>query len=196
MKRIFCLAIFGLIISSSFAQKDLKIALNQTIVINFLDHIVYLQVLSTENKIKPKDDLYYFWFNANDIKVTRGGFDGKLLHGAYREFYLNKNLKEKGNFRYGLKHGEWKSWNLNGEYKDLSHWKKGIRHGKSKLYTEKGELIREEKYKKGVLKEPRNKRLFFFKKKEKNKEAKVKKEKENKPKKEKTSKKNTIKTEE
>lgn len=111
------------------------------IVVNNDDCTVKTQML-TEGRTKPADeDLTYFWFTSNKIISTRGGFDGKLLHGYYKCFYLNNNLKESGNFKYGLKKGEWRYWFENGRLKEIIHWKNGKKHGAYRLYNESGELI-------------------------------------------------------
>ena len=74
---------------STMGQKDIgnmTIPINQRVILNFTDHVVYAEVLMVENKVKVQDDLYYFWYSANDVKMTRGGFDGKLLHDTSRYF--------------------------------------------------------------------------------------------------------------
>lgn len=136
--------------NNSFAQKDINIPVNQRVILNYPEYVVYADVLTTENKVKPSDDLFYFWFGANDIKRTRGGFDGKLLHGTYSEFYLNKNLREKGVFKFGLKNGEWKRWYINGELQEITLWKKGVQHGKYILFDEQGRMTERGVYRHGA----------------------------------------------
>lgn len=75
---------------------------------------------------KPKAGLYYFWYDANLIHSTQGGYSGKLLNGEYAEYYLNKNLKEKGSFKKGLKDGDWRIWNEDGTLAQRATWKKGM----------------------------------------------------------------------
>jgi hypothetical protein len=145
--RFFLVFVFFVGSISAYSQKDIIIPVNQRVILNYADYTVYAEVMTVDNKIKPSDELYYYWFSANDIKRTRGGFDGKLLHGSYTEFYLNKNLKEKGEFRYGLKNKEWKSWHINGEYNEISNWKKGKRKGKYRLFDKNGNLTEEGNYK-------------------------------------------------
>src|ERR1700744_5706173 len=48
--------------------------------------------------IRPKSTLWYFWYDANVIHTTQGGFGGKLLDGTYQEFFINKNLEMEGHF--------------------------------------------------------------------------------------------------
>ncbi|MFN6945503.1 MAG: toxin-antitoxin system YwqK family antitoxin [Cytophagaceae bacterium] len=110
---------------------------------------VEVPLASTESRPKISDDKFYYWYGARDIKRTRGGYSGKLLHGIYAEYYHNKNLKEKGRIKYGLKQGTWKSWHRNGEYNEVSHWKNGMKCGRYVMYSENGFLKESGKFKKG-----------------------------------------------
>lgn len=137
---IFC----GVLLSvGGFAQKEIEIPVNHRVVLNFHEYVVYADILASERKFKPKARRYYFWYNANDIKRTRGGYDGKLLHGEYTEFYPDKNLKRKGQFRYGLKKGTWKTWYHSGEIETVVRWKKGKMHGDFRYYDEEGRLVKQ-----------------------------------------------------
>lgn len=73
----------------------------------------------------PKSRLYYFWYYANGIHSTQGGYSGILLDGDYMEYYPDKGLKEQGYFIRGLKNGTWKTWNEDGTLKESVHWKSG-----------------------------------------------------------------------
>ncbi|MDB5122342.1 MAG: hypothetical protein JWP94_471 [Mucilaginibacter sp.] len=74
--------------------------------------------------IKPAR--FYYWYSANAIHSTQGGYSGKLLNGVYTEYYLNKNVKEQGTFNKGLKTGLWKSWNEDGTLNHAARWKNGV----------------------------------------------------------------------
>lgn len=102
-------------------------------------------------KTKVNNELTYHWYKSDRILQTKGGYDGKLLHGVYAEFYLNNNLKEKGVYKKGLKNGEWKTWYENGQLKEVSRYCHGLNHGKFQVYNEKGELTLLANYKKGKL---------------------------------------------
>ena len=136
-----------ILMSSSIAQKGIKIDLHHRVILNFEDRIVHAEILSTENKIIPSKNLYYHWYRANDIKRTKAGFDGKLLHGSYSSFYVNRNLREKGEFKYGVKVKTWKIWYLNGELQEVANWKKGRLRGKFEKYNEQGVKTEEGFYK-------------------------------------------------
>ncbi len=91
-------------------------------------------------------DKKYYWYSNNQIKITQGGYSGKLLHGPYREFYFNKNLKEQGQFDMGLKVGEWNSWNIQGMLTEKTNFKKGIPEGNYYKYNGNGSLLEEGRY--------------------------------------------------
>jgi hypothetical protein len=78
-----------------------------------------------------KSNLFYFWYSANAIHATQGGFSGKLLNGPYTEFYLNKNLKEQGVYKKGLKDGIWKDWNEDGTLSKAITWRRGVMMNKT-----------------------------------------------------------------
>ena len=104
-----------------------------------------------DHKVKPKADKLYHWYSAGQIRVTQGGYSGKLLHGGYSAFFLNKNLKEKGQFKKGLKTGTWSSWYENGNLSEQNTWKSGAKTGTFSEYDENGSLKRAGEYKNGLL---------------------------------------------
>lgn len=121
-----------------------------TIYIEENDVRIKANVLAHKTKIKTKKELTYYWYSTNKIMETQGGYDGKLLHGEYVNFYQsNNNLKEKGKFKKGLKHKEWTLWFDNGKINTISRWKYGQLHGSYKIYTVAGDLTSEKRYKKG-----------------------------------------------
>jgi hypothetical protein len=72
---------------------------------------------------------------------TKGGYDGKLLHGYYKSFYLNNQLKESGEIKYGTKHKEWRYWYSDGTLKEIINWKEGRKDGVYKIFNDQGKLI-------------------------------------------------------
>jgi antitoxin component YwqK of YwqJK toxin-antitoxin module len=93
----------------------------------------------------------YYWFANNQIKITQGGFSGKLLHGSYVEFYPNNSPKLQGNFNKGLKEGEWKEWTQEGTLISQTNFKAGIIEGNFSKYDLNGNLIEEGEYRNGQL---------------------------------------------
>lgn len=93
----------------------------------------------------------YYWFKPDTILATKGGFDGKWLHGDYEVFFPNKNLAEKGQFEHGLKVGEWRSWYANGALKSITHWSRSKKQGRFLLFDETGARVEEGTYKDDLL---------------------------------------------
>ena len=97
------------------------------------DKVIQAEIIPVTTGASIKSNRFYYWYSSNKIHFSQGGFSGKLLNGAYSEFYLNKNLKEQGNFKKGLKNGTWKSWSEDGTLSQLSVWKNGVIIQKSPL---------------------------------------------------------------
>jgi antitoxin component YwqK of YwqJK toxin-antitoxin module len=113
--------------------------------VQYPDSLVEAFYYRGDKKIKTKDELFYYWHSAQNIKHTRGAFEGKLLHGNFTAFYYNKDLLTKGAFKYGLKQGEWKSWYQGGERKSKEKWRKGKLIGTANYYGKNGKVQRERK---------------------------------------------------
>lgn len=122
-----------------------------TVYINYPAYSVRADVLRENGKTKAKPEYTYYWYTNNDIKTTDGGFDGKLLHGNYKSFYRDMNLREQGKFCRGLKEGEWISWFAGGKIHELTSYSKGLKDGTELIYNERGELVSKKKYRKGLL---------------------------------------------
>lgn len=150
-------SIFSILIASLslslYSQKaidpDKIVAFNVTV--NFEDYTVKTQMLKDPKKIKIDNELSYLWFNSNKIIETKGGYDGKLLHGYYKSFYLNNQLRESGEIKYGTKHHEWRNWYSDGKLKEVSTWKNGRKNGKYELYNDYGHLMAQGNFKNDLL---------------------------------------------
>ncbi|WP_199119345.1 toxin-antitoxin system YwqK family antitoxin [Pedobacter sp. ASV28] len=100
---------------------------------------------------KAEADKKYYWFSNREIKVTQGGFSGRLLHGTYSDYYLNNNLKEQGEFKMGLKEGEWNSWNEQGILLARIRYRRGEANGHFYKYDQTGRLVQEGTYAHGQI---------------------------------------------
>jgi hypothetical protein len=138
------------IVSEARVKSSRKNPETYTVYINYPGHSVRANVLHGPAKIRPRTGFVYHWYSDNDIKETDGGFDGRLLHGEYKSFYLDKNLREQGTFRHGLKEDEWKTWFPGGRLHELAYYKKGKLHGNYERYDENGNLEERSVYKNGV----------------------------------------------
>lgn len=132
-----------------FVEPDKMKAFNITV--NYPDYTVKTQMLKEPKQFKPDVNLTYHWYTAQKIMETKGGFDGKLLHGTYRSFYLNDQLFESGEFKYGVKSGEWKNWYPDGKLKEITNWKKGRKNGSYALYSDYGKLMAKGVFKHDLL---------------------------------------------
>lgn len=113
------------------------------------DIIAEIKPVATTPKTEP--DKTYYWFNANSIKQTQGGYSGHLLNGQYQECYPNKTLKIQGSFNKGLKNGIWKNWSINGVLQEETNWKNGLRNGKFTLYDENGDIKKQGSYQNDMI---------------------------------------------
>lgn len=146
---MFCFVLVGLVFSiRSNAQnfKDPTIGISNRVYVQYTDSLIETFCYRGEKKIKTRDELFYYWYAAQDIKHTRGAYEGKILHGTYTVFYYNKDLLTKGNFKYGLKDGQWKSWHQGGELKSKEQWKNGHIVGMAYYYHPNGKLKSHRKY--------------------------------------------------
>jgi hypothetical protein len=150
LRIIFCFLLLFSSASSFGRDKEFQDK-TYTVYLNYPTYSVRASVLHHNGKIKPREGYTYFWFGSNAIHETQGGFDGKLLHGEYKAFYLNNQLKEWGNFINGRKTGEWRYWNAEGKLIEISEFVNGEKYGKSIFYSTAGKVIRTEEYKHGKL---------------------------------------------
>jgi antitoxin component YwqK of YwqJK toxin-antitoxin module len=145
----------------------------RTILFDYPDSIVEINILILEKEFEIKDELKYYWYNNDKIGCNRGAVYGKPLHGAYTVSSTDGVLLTQGNFIHGLKQGKWKVWHISGEYKKIENWKNGLKDNIQKYYNEKGEIVKEVKYEKGALVENKETSLWKSIFKDKNKEDKA-----------------------
>lgn len=119
--------------------------------VNESDRNIQAETKPTGSLPEIETDRSYYWYSGGKIKITQGGYSGKLLNGRYSEFYLNKNLKEQGYFNKGLKNEVWKSWNENGVLIQTVTWKNGLRNGEFILFDAKGTIKQKGSYRNDML---------------------------------------------
>jgi len=125
--------------SQKFVEPDKLKQFNVTV--NYKDYTVKTQMLSQAKEIAINNERIYLWYSSQKIMETKGGYDGKLIHGKYNSFYLNNQLKEQGSIKYGLKNKEWKYWYPDGKLKEVINWKNGVKNGRYQLYNDYGQLM-------------------------------------------------------
>jgi antitoxin component YwqK of YwqJK toxin-antitoxin module len=190
MKNFYLLLILVFFSGTVLAQKLPDNGFNR-IRINRPDENLQLEIIPLNHLPDPDIDKTYYWYAANDVHQTRGGYSGQLLNGKFMTFFLNKNLKEQVLFTAGLPDGQWKQWYETGSLKAVVTWNNGmkqgpyilydtagrkqeegsyaggLRHGKITMYLA-ADSVKVQRYRKGLPvpeKKPIWKRLLFFKKK-------------------------------
>lgn len=187
MKKLFYLVFILFYCNTLWAQylKAEKELVTNRVIVNSSDSTIYAEVWTDAHTIKANQRKTYYWFKSGQIRNTRGGYDGKLLHGYYKSFYLDKNLKEAGSFKKGIKTGKWIRWYQNGEINQVAWWDNGLLDGKLITYNDKGAILFVQRFKNGQQKIEKEKRVKEAKEdnqeKVSKKEKKQKKEKVSKP---------------
>ena len=120
------LLILFLFVSATLYAQDYPDAGLDRVRIVEADKIIQAEIKPVNTNLHVKTDRFYFWYSANAVHSSEGGYSGDLLNGLYNEYYLNKNLKAQGVFKKGLKDGVWKSWNADGTLISVTTWKDGI----------------------------------------------------------------------
>lgn len=73
------------------------------------------------------DNKEYFWYTEfSNIKSTKGGSGGSLLHGNYKFYDENGNMRQDKNYFLGLPDGNEKNWDSVGNITSQSKYSKGI----------------------------------------------------------------------
>lgn len=122
----FIILLFFCFFSIGAYAQDMPSYLLDKVRIVQLDQTIVAELQPVSVNIAAKPNLQYYWYSANIIHETQGGYSGRLLDGLYTAYYPNKNLKEQGRFKKGLKDGLWKAWKEDGSLQSTSNWKKGF----------------------------------------------------------------------
>ena len=142
-----------LCVNESSAQRKLlkQTSLNR-VIINTPDSTIYAMTSESKKLITASDTKWYYWCKSDKIRATKGGYDGRLLDGDYKQFFHNHNLALKGKFRKGLKTGIWKAWYINGELKETTKWHHGYKKGKFIQFDSTGLISKKGTYRSDKLK--------------------------------------------
>lgn len=153
MRSLHFVVLILIILKSGFSQKLTEPDKIKTfnITVNHSDYTIKTQILKDRKVLTSDMALTYYWYTSQKIMETKGGYDGKLLHGYYHSFYLNDQLRESGTFKYGIKTGEWKSWYVDGKLKEIAHWKKGKKNGQYIVYNDLGLVMAKGSFKNDLL---------------------------------------------
>lgn len=84
------------------------------------------KVCSSGCSTKFDDKKEYFWYTEfSKVKSTKGGSGGSLLHGNYKFYDKNGNLREDKNYYLGLSDGIEKNWDSLGNIISQFKYNKG-----------------------------------------------------------------------
>lgn len=147
---LFCLLFTPLLYAQGQSLKDYEKVLDNNMVTFHSDDNHKFRFEVKTIKTRPKTDRTYHWYQSRRVHVSQGGYEGKVLHGEWREFYPDNNLASQGAFRDGLKSGKWSTWNENGILIKQSAWKKSEETGPYALFNPEGQRIESGTYKNGL----------------------------------------------
>lgn len=139
---------------SGYTQKGMEVEATNRVYMQKADTVYEFYAIKPPKKLKrsyPEIEKEYHWYKSDNILVTRGGFDGRILHGSYKVFYPNQNLNEKGNFYYGMKDGVWQTWYPNGSMKSTQTWSEGQKEGYYTFFDMQGKKVKQYTYKHDLL---------------------------------------------
>lgn len=113
-------------------------------------------VLKIETENKTTYGIRKLFFKNGDLKsqseLLKTG-DEFFEHGHHKEYYENKQLKNKGEFEYGYKNGKWNSYFQNGKLSKEELFREdncgGFQLTSKKVWNENGTLIEEYQLKDG-----------------------------------------------
>ena len=141
MKKVLILLISGVHLVSAQKHVEPDKMKQFNIIVNQDEQIVKTQILKNPKKVHLNNDATYLWYTANQLVETKGGYDGKLVHGYYKSFFFTNQLKESGEIRYGLKSKKWRYWYSNGLLREVITWKHGRKNGAYAIYNDLGKLM-------------------------------------------------------
>ncbi|MEQ9187503.1 MAG: hypothetical protein RLP15_07190 [Cryomorphaceae bacterium] len=126
-------------VGATIAQNWDKSRTDELIITNTSGTIRF-EVHRSAGRKNLRDSKQYTWFKSNELHSTYGGYSGYLLHGEYKEFYLDRGLRSSGAYRRGLKTGKWLHWHANGRIERREKYRNGQLDGEVSKYDENGVL--------------------------------------------------------
>jgi hypothetical protein len=151
MNRIILLALALTAGSTATAQNMPEVKALGRVVLHKGDTLYQFYTSQAPRKFRVNPRSLYSWHREDTILVTEGSYAGKLLHGNYKVFYPNNNLREDGSYRYGLKEGDWKTWYPDGRLQSTTAWKNGHLNGAFARYDSSGRRLSEGSHRNGQV---------------------------------------------
>ena len=140
-----------LCVSEGFAQNYHEIPGKDLVSISDSGRNIRAHVYSGEENVIASILRTYGWVKGGSLFYTQGGYSGRLLDGAFYEFYPNRNLMLEGKYIKGLKDGRWSFWSEKGKLSEIQTWRSGVKHGLYIKNDSLGNLFFKANYKRGSL---------------------------------------------
>lgn len=123
--NIFSILPLVLIMFCTYGQVAEQIKTKE-IKISYADGSEVFRICVTNPQMNYKDDKKYTWYTEfSNIKTTKGGSGGNLLHGNYKLFDELGNLRSDKNYYLGLQDGTEKNWDSLGNISSQAKYNKG-----------------------------------------------------------------------
>ena len=123
MKRFILGIILNVLLISTYCQTTYK---TKEVKITYSNAIELFNICLKNPPITFDEGQVYTWYTEfSNVKSTKGGCGGNLLHGNYKLYDKEGNLKEDNNYYLGVKSGEFKTWDSIGNLQEIYKYNKG-----------------------------------------------------------------------
>lgn len=123
MRTVFTICIFILFSYSSYCQTSIQ---TKEVKIQYSNGYEIFRVCKTGCSVNYDDKKEYSWYTEfSNIKTTKGGSGGNLLHGNYKFYDELGNLRQDKNYHLGLPDGSEKNWDSLGNITSQAKYNKG-----------------------------------------------------------------------
>jgi len=90
---------------------------------------------------------WYVFYDSTFEAANETNYENNLMHGDYKEWYIDEGPKVEGYYEYGKKHLLWAFWDERG-YQRFEEWRMGVLYDTFEYeYYENGQLKEEASYK-------------------------------------------------
>lgn len=123
MKKLFNILTFALLAFASYGQTSIQ---TKEVKIPYTNGYEIFRICTSGCQTNFDDKKEYFWYTEfSKIKSTKGGSGGSLLHGNYKFYDEQGNLRQDKNYYLGLPDGNEKTWDSLGNITSTTKYNKG-----------------------------------------------------------------------
>lgn len=123
MKKLFNILTFTLLAFASYGQTSIQ---TKEVKILYTNGYEIFRVCIVGCTVSYDDKKEYFWYTEfSNIKSTKGGSGGSLLHGNYKFYDEQGNLRQDKNYYLRLPDGSKKNWDSLGNITSQTKYNKG-----------------------------------------------------------------------